>query len=427
MSFGYVSLIENGQRAPSLDALHSLAKALKTSVAYLLEGEDAGEEIEVAETVRLAEAAWETGQARATRDLLTTLNVGELSQQHRFRVLRLLAGAYELSGDIDQAVATFEEALETARRDAGVEQVAETGMWLVGCLLEAGALMRSAEVGMEVLAEIEDGGITGTDAHLRLGSTVVWALFEMGDYMYANFRAQELMRVADELGTLRGRGSVYWNAALIRQALGDDAGGLQLAQRALDLMHEAGSDRDIPRLQLDYATMLLTGRATDPTEAWERLVIAAAGIEEYGSVLEQARCLIQQARAKLMLGDLDTAEDFAVHGLARLGGMVNLDTCDGYLVYGDIAAARGELPLAKRRYKWAGERLAMMSASKRAGRAWADLARRLEAAGDLDGAIQAYRDSADAHRIRSAAPVPPARKTSTRRRPATKHATAGRN
>src|SRR5690606_20908487 len=115
------------------------------------------------------------------------------------------------------------------------------GTSLVGSYHEAGDLSRSVELGEALLRELEAGGVAGTDEHLRLAATVLWTYYERGDLLFATHRASELIELAEKQGTARGRGSIYWNAALVAEGRGDFAEARSLTERALAYLSEGAA------------------------------------------------------------------------------------------------------------------------------------------------------------------------------------------
>lgn len=408
LSNGYISLLETGQRRPSPAALEMLAAVLGTTVTYLRDGQASPADQAAAGAVTTARAALDAGRPEEARALLMSLRLDEVSAETLLSVSEALGHAHERAGHPDQSIDAFEQALELATRTGNLQRAAKAGMQLVASRIEIGALDAAVETGERLLRDLATPDLEDTDAYLRLGATVMWALFERGDHLQASHRAAELLVIARDKGTPRGRGSILWNAALIAHARGQDAHAVDLAEQALADMLRGGTPKDIPRIRFDLAYILLRHDPPRPADALVQLELAATGLAVVGSVSEQARCTIEQARAHLLLGDDQLAEDLALRGMGQLGDTVNLDACEGHLTLGDIAAHRGDLPGAAAHYTWAADRLSMMSAGLRAAEVWADIAERLEAAGDHRGAHAAFRACLIAAHQRPSSPTPPA-------------------
>ena len=386
----YISLIESGRRVPTDAALRVLAERLGTTADYLREGDKAPTEEAARLEIGFARLALANGEAEQARDRLLALDLSTIAPRHHFEVLSALARAHEALGELEHSVGILEPLLVKARKEKQYLEAARVATDLVASYLEAGDLNHSAAIGEEVIAEVEAHGLGGTDEHLRLASTVLWTYQQRGDLLFATHRAAELIRLADAAGTNRGRGSIYWNAALVAEARGNLAEARRLTERALAYLSEGGSTRDVPRLRQMYAWLLLRSDPPEPVTALEQLSLAQPALVESGSDIEVARCEMDSARAYLMLGDERSAEENARAALGRLEGSPRLDACDAHITLGDVLAARGDFDEAMGEYKWAADMLGMMSASRQSASVWRALGDRLLQHGDLEGAIRAY-------------------------------------
>jgi len=386
----YVSLIESGRRTPTDGALAIMAERLGTTADYLRFGDKAPSEEKARLELGFARLALTNGAPAEARDRLLSLDMAAIGPRHQAEAQFALAMAHEALGDLDASVAVLEPLLADARAHHRWLQVATLATNLVGTYHEAGDLAHSVELGEEVLHEVEDAGLSGTDEHLRLASTLLWSYYERGDLLFAAHRASGLIEIADRVGTLRGRGSVYWNAAMVAEGRGEYAEARRLTERALAYLGEGVAGRDVPRLRLNYAWLLLRSDPPEPVTALEQLEIAAEGLANVGTQIELARCEYESGRAHLMLGDAGRAEDLARAGLARLDDASGFDVCDGQIVLGDTLVAQGDLTGGKAAYRWAADRLAMLSAGRQAASVWRSLGDRMLAFGDAEGAARAY-------------------------------------
>jgi tetratricopeptide (TPR) repeat protein len=386
----YISLIEAGHREPTDSALAVLAIRLGTTLEFLKHGEDGPNEARTRLEIDYARLDLTQGDAAGAQRRLEALDLDIVSPTLRVEALTTLARAHEGLGDLESAVAILEPLLEDARGRAHHVEAAKLANALVASYLEAGDLHRAVEVGEHTLAELEGAELTGTDGHLRLASTVLWAYVERGDLLYATHRAAELVRLAESLGTPRGRGSVYWNAALVAEQRRDYELAQRYTERALALLSEGEPDRDLPRLRLNYAWLLLRSEPADPKAALEQIERAAPDLAVLGSELELARVDVERSRAHLLLGDLAVAEQFATAALTRLGEPPRIETAVAHLALGDTLHARGDLEGSARSYRLAADMLGMMSASRQSAAAWRDLGDRYALHGDTSGAAEAY-------------------------------------
>lgn len=390
LSPSYVSLIESGRREPTDVALGVLAERLGSTVEYLKHGDEGPAEARVKLALDYARLDLVSGEAASARDRLLALDLESVTRQVRVESQLALAQAYEMLGDLESAVGVLEPLLAQARAESHHLDAAAAATSLVASYVEAGDLGRAIELGDRQLLELEKVGLTGADEHLRLGSTTLWAYVERGDLLYATHRAAGLIQQAESLGSPRGRGSVYWNAALVAEQRHDYPLAKRYTERALALLGEGEVSRDIPRLRLNYAWLLLRGDPAEPAEALVQLNRAAPDLAVAGSEVEMARLDIERSRAYLMEGDPVLAEQFARGALDRLGDQPRLDSAAAQLALGDALHARGAVPAASQAYRWAADMLGMMSASRQSAAVWRELGDRFLGHGDVTGAAQAF-------------------------------------
>ncbi|MBD3779024.1 MAG: helix-turn-helix transcriptional regulator [Micrococcales bacterium] len=390
LSPSYISLIESGRREPTDAALGIIAERLGSTIEYLKHGDEGPAEARARLALDYARLDLVSGEATSARDRIIALDLEAVSRQVRVDARLALAQAYEMLGDLESAVGVLEPLLSQARSEGHHLDAASAATALVASYVEAGDLGRAIELGDRQLAELEEAGLTGTDEHLRLGSTTLWAYVERGDLLYATHRAAELIRQAESLGTPRGRGSVYWNAALVAEQRHDYALAKRYTERALALLGEGEVSRDIPRLRLNYAWLLLRSDPAEPAMALEQLERAAPELAVSGSEVEMSRLDVERSRAHLMQGDPVAAEAYARAALERLGDQPRLESSAAQLALGDALHARGEVPAASRAYRWAADMLGMMSASRQSAAVWRELGDRFLGHGDVTGAAQAF-------------------------------------
>lgn len=396
----YVSLIEAGRRTPTDAALAVLAAKLGTTADYLRWGDKAPSEELARLELGFARLALANGAAEEARDRLLALDLEAIAPRHRAEALLALATAHEALGDLDAAVAVLEPLLTEARAARRWLQAATLATYLVTIYVEAGDLTHSIELGEDVLDELEAAGLSATDEHLRLASSILWSYYQRGDLLFAAHRASGLIDLAERQGTRRGRGSVYWNASLVAEGRGEYAEARRLTERALAYLSEGEPNRDVPRLRLHYGWLLLRSNPPEASAALEQLGLAMDGLANVGTELELARCLFESGRAHLILGDPQLAERLAREGIARLDENAGFDACDAHIVLGDALAAEGRLDEALGEYRWAADRLSMLSAGRQSAAVWRSLGDRLVSYGDARGAASAYATALDEAGIR---------------------------
>ena len=386
----YISLIEAGHREPTDAALVALATRLGTTLEYLKHGEDGPNEARTRLELSFARLDLANGDAEAGLRRLDVLDLTSVTSALRVEALELIAKCHDVLGDLEAATEILEPLLAEEREHGHTLDATRLANALVLAYLQSGDLHRSVEVGEAALAELAADDLAGTDEHLRLGSTILWAYVERGDLLYATHRAAELIRIAESLGSPRGRGSVYWNAAFVAQERRDYELAQRYTERALALLSEGESDRDLPRLRLNYAWLLLRSDPAEPEAALEQLGRAVPALEILGSVVDQATADGEMSRAHLLLDDAVEAERYARHAIDRLGNAPRLETASAHLHLGDALHRQGRTDEASRDYQWAADTLGMMAASRQSAAAWRELGDRYRTHGDVDAAVSAY-------------------------------------
>lgn len=389
-SASHISLIESGRRLPGAALLESLAARLGIGVDILARGRNGPAEARVGVELERVSELLEKGRAAAARDRLLLLDLASVGGDVRARALFALAEAHERVGDIEESIEVLVAVAAEARSVDRLNDVAVATMLLVTSYIEVGDPVRAVSVGEQMLIELEERGRTGSDEHLRLGSALLWAYLQRGDVLYASSRASDLMHLATEHGSARGLGSVCWNAALVAAERDDHVLAEHYTQRAIALLSEAGANRDLHRLRLNYAYLLLCADPPDPSSALLQLAAAEPGVQARGSSYEQAIIEVERSRALVALGELEQAERSAHAALGRLAGQVRLESAFAQIALGDALFARGERDGAADAYRAAADMLGMMSVSRQSAAVWRDLGSRLLGMGDAEGAADAF-------------------------------------
>ena len=222
-------------------------------------------------------------RAEAAR-IISRLELDTLDNTTANDAASTLSQALEQSGDMAGAVRVLRNLVERNRRDEAWVALARAATTLATMLIEAGDINAAVDFGRDCMAEIEKAGLAGSDEHLRLGAIYMFALFGRGDTLSATEVVESLIEVADRVGTSRARGSVYWNAAIVAHRRGSVDEALRLTDRAVALLGEEEDSRDLPRLRMNYAWLLLHQETPDAIRALAELNRAESALR--GSKLE---------------------------------------------------------------------------------------------------------------------------------------------
>lgn len=390
VSPSYVSLMEAGRRAPSTDVFARIARVLEVPVGLLRYGPQGSSEQQALLTLDHARLSLAQGDAATAVERLSAVDLAGVGPQARGSILLTLARAHELAGDIEAAVRILEPLLTQMQDRSRHIEAAEVAVALCACCIAAGDLTRAVEIAESELRTVEAADLTGTDQHMMLGSCLVWAFMERGDLLTAQLRAETLIAQGEAVGGPRGRGAIYWNAAIVAEQRGQIDLAHRYASRATTLLGGHGDDRDVARLRLAVAHLHLAGPDPDPYRALRELDQADPSLRVCGSEIDQATADVERSRALLFLGDVGAAEEHARAALARLGDQPRLETCDAWIALGDALHHGGQGEPAFEAYAWVAGRLGMMQASRRAAQVWAQLAARFAERGDRDREREAY-------------------------------------
>jgi transcriptional regulator with XRE-family HTH domain len=408
LSASYVSLVESGRRQPATPALQHIAERLGVDIGYLRDGVDA----EVRRRARLAlghaEVALRQGDVddayRRFRELETMPGIGD----DQFRQIQIgLALAAELRGDLEEALSILGELAETARRSPAVNPWMDVAESLCRCYREAGDLDLAISTGEEAMRNADELNLSASDEYVRLGCTVLAAYFERGDLAKATLMAADLVRIADAMGAPHTRGAAYWNAALMAESRGDVGQALVLVDRALALFGESNDRRNLGRLRITYAWMLLQQSPPQAEHALEMLDKVRGELVLHGSTVDVGYCDTERARALLAMGRIAEARAAAEASLSGLGEKPRIESAQAGLLLGRVLREQGNVAGCLEQCAAAAGRLEAMGASRQAAGAWrelGDLYRDLDRDGE---ALDAYDRALRAVRVTPAAGISP--------------------
>ena len=393
ISSGYVSLIESGKRTPSDRMVREIADRLGVPVEEILRADETPRiDPRLSDHARLdvnfAKMALANGNPAEAARIVSRLELDTLDNTTANDAASTLSQSLEQAGDMAGAVRVLRNLVERNRSDEAWVALARAATTLTTMLIEAGDINAAVDFGRSCMAEIEKAGLAGSDEHLRLGAIYMFALFGRGDTLSATEVVESLIKVADRVGTSRARGSVYWNAAIVAHRRGSVDEALRLTDRAVALLGEEEESRDLPRLRMNYAWLLLHQETPDAIRALAELNRAESALR--GSKLEMGVIHTTRGRAYLCLGQHDDAAEHAATALQMLGPSEHVDRTEALILLGDVGAARFEEDLAYESYREAHKVLSGMDPSREVARLWRQLGDSLRRYGDQAGALTAY-------------------------------------
>lgn len=376
LSPSYVSLLEAGKRKPTPAVLEVLAERLGCTTAFLLHG-DVHRDIEDARlAVTYAELALRNGEAGDALDQLERVLAAGLPtgiDVHR-RAHRLRANALEGLGRLEEAVTELESLATRAEAVQDWTELLRLTIDLVRCYQEAGDVEHALEVGRRALARVDRLGLTGSDVHAELASTVIGGYYVRGDVTHAGQLARRAIADVEARGSARARAATYWNTSLVAEAASNVTDALVLAEKALALYAEGDDDRAIARLRVAYGWLLLRTTPPQPTEARDMLLAAHDALRDVGSAVDLAYCETELGRCWQLLGRPTTALEYADQAADRLGPAPRLETAYASLVRAAALLGLNRRDEAVAAYRSAAGMLGTLELSRLAAGAWRELA-----------------------------------------------------
>jgi tetratricopeptide (TPR) repeat protein len=375
----YLSRIEAGDRAPSLQLMRELASRLGVTEDYLAYGRvkeqrlDALLEAEVALRMDDQERAAELYQA-------------EVESDEPRRSSSALEGLGQLAfrtGDLGETIDLLEQAKARRPEDAGPSWALDATLGrayaLSGDLEASIALLgRSLEAAQETQDLIEE---------VRFAVLLSAALSDAGRLADAEDAVSNVLARAEELSDPLARIRLYWAECRLHLAAERPAVAERYARKVIELLELTEDSFNLSRAyRLMAGIELQRGR---PQEALELVEKAQATVGQTGNEAEWAVNRLVQAQALAALGELDEAAQLAM----SLGDAIAErpeETGQSYAVLAATFAGAGDTARAIELYELACEFLEG-TPSRFLVTAYAELAELLDAAGKRDEAMEVLR------------------------------------
>lgn len=374
----YLSRIESGDRAPSLQLLREIARRLGVSAEYLASGAVPGLELELE-----AELALRMDEVELAGQLYARALADAADARSRAHALEGLGRLAYRSGDPSTAVTQLEEALELL----GTEALARgsLGDTLGRAYATVGELESAIAVYERYLAaarEREDLAET-----VRFSVLLATALADAANYG----RAEELLaavltqeELLDPMARVRLH-SAQCRLHILRQEpdVAERYAWRVLAQLQLsdDAFYLARAHRLMAHVQLDR---------DDPTAALDFLERGERILGQSGNAHERASFQLTEAEALARLGERERAYQLASSASATLADSNATEAGGAYLVIADSFAQAGEHERALELYELACEILERRP-SRYLVEAYTKLGNLLEQQGRQDEALTVFK------------------------------------
>ena len=338
VSYAYISRIEAGARRPSVKALRKLAPKLGVSVEYLETGRDLSDRDQ--RELRLAEAELtlrlEQDSAKAEAEF-SALVVEAQTAGDSETAARARAGLGELAdrrGDFATAIAELEQV-----RAAGVlSPLAHADVYatLARAYSASGQPRRAVELLEDCLSQVQAQAPEDISAEVRFATYLSYALSDLGELERAKSVVAQALGRAQEEPDPYSRVRLYWSLARLALMEGKPRSALRQIQRAIGLLATEDT-RQLARAHLSCGEILVDDG--DPEQAQEHFELAEKLLGDHADAADLAWLYSEQARAALLLGEDEPAEELARRALSLLAGG---DPLKRARAYATLAEARPE-------------------------------------------------------------------------------------
>ena len=401
-SVGYVSRLESGQRRPIGAVLEGLAARLDIAIDELLRGPTARQQDRLKLAIDHAELALETGdaveaeeQARGARDRALALPHPELAARAGF----LVALALERQGALDDAILELEPLADDAA--GGILRI-RAAIALSRCYRQSGDLGQAIDAAQGVLRDLEGTPLDSVDEAVQLAVTLAAAFYERGDTGQAVRVCRRAIDKAERLGSPTARASAYWNTSIMEAEQGSVRHAIPLAERALALLSEGQSGRNLARLRVALADMQLQLDPPGVAEAERQLDRAASELQSsHAGAIDLARSDLGLARTQLFRGETASAAALSRAVFDTTRTLAPLTAAEAKTVEGQAVAAEGAVDLASACYRDAVLVLSGLGVDRGAAQIWYELAGLLDEVDEHEAAREAYRSAAVSAGLRS--------------------------
>ncbi|GGK88764.1 hypothetical protein Sme01_01930 [Sphaerisporangium melleum] len=394
LSDSYVSLIESGKRTPTAAVLELLAAKLECSLTYLINGVTAEQMQELELRLGYASLALNNGEVAEARQRYAELLedgslVGLRSLLHQAEYGYALAS--EACGDLDEAISVLSRLREAATETPPTDQTLAIAVALSRCYRERGDLTAAVQVGEESLFGTDRPA--WNDGLVELGATLLGAYIVRGDLLRARQFASELLAAAEMLGTPRSTVAACWNAAVVADLTGRGDEALSLVERALAVQSETGDPRNLARLRMEYAVLLLRTRPSEAKACRDLMLRGERELAESSAgTVDLARAAIYLAKAEFVLGNAKKAAEYARRGRDMLNERTPALLAEGRLVLSSALLLLNEATEATVELLAVEQSLEQTPNSRKAAEGWLSTARVLERLDDGGAAsVDAYQ------------------------------------
>jgi tetratricopeptide (TPR) repeat protein len=395
----YISQIERGKTRPTADTIAWLGLRLGVDAGFLQSGVSADERAKAEAILARADALLEERRLddaieEYTRALPAVLGTGAV--ELHVHALKGEAMARAHNGDVKNALALLGEARVLVEREGFSDIDRAEVLYRLGvCRYLLSSISTAVGLFNEALVLGERSGLPSDELRLNVFSWRSRCYRRQRDYEAAREDVELALELAEAMHDARALGSAYFQASVLAERDGHWVLARTYAEKAKAQYEELSDRRNVGRLLNNLGGLeFLLGK---PDQAIDHLKHSFAVALELGHEDEAATAISSLAQIHLRTGDVQRAEEQALHALELIGDRKNMvdEVGNARLVLGRALLGQDRLDEAEVAFAEADDAFAKLSSGSHRAAAWiaqGDLATKR---GDERRAAVLYRRAAE--------------------------------
>ncbi|MDX6425943.1 MAG: hypothetical protein QOD52_1348 [Gaiellaceae bacterium] len=395
----YISQIERGKTRPTADTIAWLGLRLGVDAGFLQSGVSADERAKAEAILARADALLEERRLdeaieEYTRALPAVLGTGAV--ELHVHALKGEAMARAHNGDVKNALALLGEARVLVEGEAFSDIDRAEVLYRLGvCRYLLSSISTAVGLFNEALVLGERSGLPSDQLRLNVFSWRSRCYRRQRDYEAAREDVELALELAEAMHDARALGSAYFQASVLAERDGHWVLARTYAEKAKSQYEELSDRRNVGRLLNNLGGLeFLLGK---PDQAIDHLKHSFAVALELGHEDEAATAISSLAQVHLRTGDVQRAEEQALHALELIGDRKNMidEVGNARLVLGRALLGQDRLDEAEVAFAEADDAFAKLSSGSHRAAAWiaqGDLATKR---GDERRAAVLYRRAAE--------------------------------
>src|SRR5665213_4208506 len=395
----YISQIERGKTRPTADTIQWLALRLGVDAGFLQSGVSADERAKAEAILARADALLEDGSLDESieeyaRALPAVLGTGAV--ELHVHALKGEAMARAHNGDVKSALTMLGEARVLVEREEFSDIDRAEVLYRLGvCRYLLSSISTAVGLFNEALVLGERSGLPSDQLRLNVFSWRSRCYRRQRDYEAAREDVELALELAEAMHDARALGAAYFQASVLAERDGHWVLARTYAEKAKAQYEELSDRANVGRLLNNLGGLeFLLGK---PDQAIDHLKHSFAVALELGHEEEAATAISSLAQVHLRTGDVQRAEEQALHELELIGDRKNMldEVGNARLVLGRALLEQDRLDEAEVACGDADDAFAKLSSGSHRAAAWIAQGDLASKRGDERRAAVLYRRAAE--------------------------------